>query len=408
MEHFYHLVATSRTIEIGDIELGDSPDSLDFTVSKPMRFDGVNLLFSSSGEPEFYANAFIMSRRIVEGVKDTEPTSYALLRFFRYLGKNNLNWNDENEELERYPIYLFRNYLDKQIAKGNMRRSVGASTLSVIRRFYVFCYRHGYVEKLPFEVRGHNKYGQMLTDITIKSPKQETELTPMNDLDIKHIRDNWHRAGISGEFRLLVATVINSGLRAIEVADIKPRHFKVPKGFKGKTYTDIKIGSSYGCYTKYSKDRTISMPVWLMEQVTQYCESERYKERKRLYFFNTGDEDAPVFITKEGNRFKEEGQRSNSIDTLWGRLRNAIKENSNPHFDHDFHDTRATYTTNKLDLLLNIPDLSTTQALKLLKDELGHKDLSVTMRYLTHWEGNPTKNQVPELMMALLDQEHII
>ncbi|MEL7287046.1 MAG: integrase, partial [Pseudomonadota bacterium] len=59
-------------------------------------------------------------------------------------------------------------------------------------------------------------------------------------------------------------------------------------------------------------------------------------------------------------------------------------------------------------LLLNIPDLSATQALKLLKDELGHKDLSVTMRYLTHWEGNPTKNQVPELMMALLEEEHII
>jgi hypothetical protein len=30
------------------------------------------------------------------------------------------------------------------------------------------------------------------------------------------------------------------------------------------------------------------------------------------------------------------------------------------------------------------------------------------MRYLTHWEGNPTKNQVPELMMALLEEEHII
>lgn len=51
MEHFYHLVATSRSIEIGDIELGDSSGSLNFTVSKPMRFDGVNLLFSSSGEP---------------------------------------------------------------------------------------------------------------------------------------------------------------------------------------------------------------------------------------------------------------------------------------------------------------------------------------------------------------------
>ncbi|KPA53686.1 integrase, partial [Photobacterium leiognathi subsp. mandapamensis] len=137
MEHFYHLVATSKEIEIGDIEVNASVEPYDYSVSKPMRYEGVNLLFSSEGEPEFYANAYILSRRIVEGVKETEPTSYALLRYFRFLAKNNLNWNDENQELERYPIYLFRSYLNKQIDKRNMRRSVGSSTLSVIRRFYV-------------------------------------------------------------------------------------------------------------------------------------------------------------------------------------------------------------------------------------------------------------------------------
>ncbi|MCG9638490.1 site-specific integrase [Vibrio sp. Isolate34] len=408
MDHYYHLTATSKEIEIGDVEEDISGGKPDFSIHKPMRFDGVKLLFTSEGEPEFYANAYILSRRIVEGIKNTEPTSYALLRFFRFLGKNNLNWNDENQELERYPIYLFRAYLNKQIDSGNMRRSVGSTTLSVIRRFYVFCLRHGYVENLPFEVTGYTKYGQMLTDITITSPKQETTLTPMNDMDIQHIRDNWHRAGVSGEFRLLVATAINSGLRAIEVADLKPRHVKVPKGFRGKTFTNIKIGNSHGCRTKFGTNRVISMPVWLMEQLSKYCESERYKERARLYFYNTGDEDAPIFITKEGNRFKEENEKSNSIDALWSKLRSAIKENSNPHFDHIFHDTRVTFLANKFELLVNMDDITTSQALKLLKDEAGHKDLSVTMHYLTHWEGNPTKNQVPELMMNLLDEDDIL
>ncbi|EAR55153.1 putative phage integrase family protein [Photobacterium sp. SKA34] len=408
MEHFYHLVATSKEIEIGDIEVDASVEPYGYSVSKPMRHEGVNLLFSSEGEPEFYANAYILSRRIVEGVKETEPTSYALLRYFRFLAKNSLNWNDENQELERYPIYLFRSYLNKQIDKGNMRRSVGSSTLSVIRRFYVFCMRHGYIDKLPFEVNGYTKYGQMLTDITITSPKQETELRPMNDLDIQHIRDNWHRAGVSGEFRLIVATSINSGLRAIEVCDLKPRHVKVPKGFKGKTYTEIKIGNSFGCKTKRGTDRTISMPVWLMTQLTKYCESERYKERARLYFAMTGDEDAPIFITRDGNRFHEDGKKSSTLDTLWSRLRAAIKENSNPHFDHIYHDTRVTFLANKFELLVNTDGITTTQALKLLKDEAGHRALSTTMHYLTHWEGNPTKNIAPELMMDLLAEDCIL
>ena len=89
-------------------------------------------------------------------------------------------------------------------------------------------------------------------------------------------------------------------------------------------------------------------------------------------------------------------------------MRSAIKENSNPHFDHIFHDTRVTFLANKFELLVNMDDITTSQALKLLKDEAGHKDLSVTMHYLTHWEGNPTKNQVPELMMNLLDEADIL
>lgn len=53
MEHFYHLVATSKEIEIGDIEVNTSVEPYDYSVSKPMRYEGVNLLFSSEGEPEF-------------------------------------------------------------------------------------------------------------------------------------------------------------------------------------------------------------------------------------------------------------------------------------------------------------------------------------------------------------------
>ena len=45
------------------------------------------------------------------------------------------------------------------------------------------------------------------------------------------------------------------------------------------------------------------------------------------------------------------------------------------------------------------------QALKMLKDEMGHKDLETTMLYLKHYEGNPEKNQIPEITMNLLEDE---
>ncbi|WP_227876344.1 hypothetical protein [Photobacterium frigidiphilum] len=155
-----------------------------YTVDKPMQFKGVKLLFSSEGKPEFYANAFTLNRRIVEQLKDTDTTSYRLLSYFRFLAANKLQWNDENQEYQRYPIFLFRGYLDKQITEGKMRRTVGASTMSTIRQFK----RHGYIDELPFEVVGYTKYGQMISDCSIQSPTQETQLEPLNGLDLQHVK----------------------------------------------------------------------------------------------------------------------------------------------------------------------------------------------------------------------------
>ena len=68
MEHFYHLVETSPVIDIGHVKVGD--DGCSFSVEKPMSIKGVLMLLTSEGRPVFEPNAFILNRRIVEGVKD--------------------------------------------------------------------------------------------------------------------------------------------------------------------------------------------------------------------------------------------------------------------------------------------------------------------------------------------------
>ena len=397
-EQYYHLVETEPQIQIGDICISD--DRTSYTVEKPMTFAGVMMLFTCDGKPVFEPNAYILSRRIIEGVKDIKPTCFHLLRYFRYLRANHLQWDDSNHQLQRYPIFLYRGYLNAQIENGNMSRTTASAALSVIRRFYLFCYRHGYVDELPFNVTGVTKYGQNLTDCSIQSQTRETHLQPLNDLDIQHVRDNWHCNGLSQEFRLMVSVAITVGLRAIEVTNIKPTHFAIPKGFTGKTLTGIWIGSDHDCKTKYNTNRQISMPIWLMDAVNQYHQSERYKKRAQLYFMNTGDMNPPAFINKHGEAFTTQ-----SLNALWSKLRNAIRENSNPHFKHRQHDCRATFGAYKLESLLKIDTLAIMQALKLLKDEMGHKDLDTTMRYLKHYEGNPEKNLIPEITMNLLDGE---
>lgn len=414
MEHFYHLIETTDSIDIGDVEIAEevvisssAENSMSyedthglFEIEKPMSFKGVLMLFTSEGRPVFEPNAYILSRRIVEGAKDVKPTCFHLLRYYRYLSANNLKWDDHEERLQRYPIFLYRAYLEGEIEKGNLSRSTAVSALSIARRFYLFCYRHGYISQLPFEVMGTTKYGQTLTDCSIRSATRETNLQPLNDLDLQHVRDNWRCNGLSKEFRLMISVALSVGLRAIEVTDVKPKHFVIPKGYTGKTLTGIWIGPDHDCKSKYDINRQVSMPVWLMKSLNEYHKSERYKKRQQLYFMNTGDMSPPAFINKDGAPFT-----TKSLNSLWAKLRSAIQENSNPHFKHKEHDCRATFGAYKLESLAQIEELSIMQALKMLKDEMGHKDLETTMLYLKHYEGNPEKNQIPEITMNLLEDE---
>ena len=267
MEHFYHLIKTSPAIDIGHVKVAE--DGSSFRVEKQMLFKGVLMLLTSEGKPVFEPNAFILNRRIVEGIKDIKPTCFHLLRYYRFLNANHLKWDDHEDQLQRYPIFLYRAYLDAEIERGKLRRNTAVAALSIARRFYMFCYRHGYISKLPFEITGVTKYGQTLTDCSIRSQTRDTNLQPLNDLDLQHVRDNWHCDGLSVEFRMMVSVMLCVGLRAIEVANIKPEHFAIPKGFEGKTLTGIWIGPDHQCKTKYDTNRQVSMPIWLMESINE-------------------------------------------------------------------------------------------------------------------------------------------
>lgn len=402
MKNYFHLVETKKEFDVGTIDI-NIEKMVSHSIKKPIKVEGVLMLFTSEGKPVFEPNAFIMHRRIVEGVKEVKPTCFHMLRYYRFLRANHLSWNDQNQPLQRFPIFLYRSFLNREIANGGMARTLAVTALSTVRRFYLFCYRHGYISKLPFEIVGATKYGQVITDCSIRSASRETTLKPLNDLDLHHIRDNWRHSGLSAEFRLMISVAICSGLRSVELIDLKPEHFNIPKGFKGKTLIGIWIGPEHHCQTKYSINRQISMPIWLMTKVNEYHQSERYRKRKQLYFMNTGALDAPAFINKNGCAFSTQ-----SLNTLWGKLRTAIQHNSNPHFKHKQHDCRATFGAYKLESLTQIESLTMMQSLTMLKNEMGHKDLSTTMLYLKNYEGNPEKNQVPEITMKLLENEQLL
>ncbi|HDL3606119.1 TPA: site-specific integrase [Citrobacter braakii] len=393
----HRLIETSKALNIGKSQtFVDEHGEIQRKVVNSKDYEGVKLLVDSDNRPEFHANAFLLSLRLSDGLKDIAPSSKAMLIYFRFLSVNNIRWDDVDSVLDRKPIFLFRNHLNKMIAEGSYRRTTASSYLAVVRKFYLFCYRHGYIEQLPFLIEGVNKYGKNYTDCTIKSPSNEKGLRPLIDRELSYVSEHW--SVVSIEFRLIILLALNSGLRAVEASDIKQRLFKIPKDFEGNTVTGIRIGPSNNCKTKFDIDREITMPVWLIKLFNRYHNSQRYKKRAAEYCELTGSYDVPAVLTKNSDVFS-----TKTITALWNKLSKQIQEESDPHFNHNFHENRATFGCRKLDALLSIEGITQSQALATLKAELGHKQIESTWRYLAYWEGHPEQNISAQVMMGLDD-----
>lgn len=391
----HRLIETSKALNIGKSQtFVDEHGEVQSKAVSSKEYEGVKLLIDSYNKPEFHVNAFLLSLRLSDGLKDISPSSKAMLVYFRFLSVNDIRWDDVDSVLDRKPIFLFRNHLNKMIAEGNYRRTTASSYLAVVRKFYLFCYRHGYIEQLPFLIEGVNKYGKNYTDCTIKSPSNEKGLRPLIDRELRYVSELW--GVVSIEFRLIILLSLNSGLRAVEASDIKQRLFKIPKGFEGNTVTGIRIGPSNNCKTKFDIDREITMPVWLIKLFNRYHNSQRYKQRAAEYCEITGSYDVPALLTKNSDVFS-----TKTITALWNKLSKQIQEESDPHFNHNFHENRATFGCRKLDALLSIEGVTQSQALATLKAELGHKQIESTWRYLSYWEGHPEQNISAQVMMGL-------
>ncbi|MFT6908683.1 MAG: integrase [Oleiphilaceae bacterium] len=389
----HSLIATNDTLKIGKLTVYvDNNGELIRQVKNQKAYPGIKLLVDENSQPVFHVNAFLLSRRIVDNLKDIEPLAKAMLLYFRFLATNNMEWDDLDAPLDRNPIFLFRNHLHQLISGGVYHKTTAASYLGVVRRFYMFCHRHRYIDRLPFQVEGINKYGKSYTDCSIQAPSGKRRLKPLNGRELGYVYETWNAVSI--EFRLLTLLAQYSGLRSIEAADIKKRLFVIPKSFKGNTVTEMRIGPSNNCKTKFDTDREISMPVWLIRLFNEYHESQRYKQRASEYCEITGDYDIPAVLTINSQPFS-----TKTMTALWNKLSKAIRAKFDPHFNHKFHDNRATFGCNKLDALLAVKGITKGQALATLKAEMGHTKLDTTMLYLEHWEGHPELNAATEVMM---------
>jgi integrase len=368
-------------------------------VGNPNAYNGVKLLFQGN-EPIFHANAYILYLRIVINRVDTSPTERALKAFFQVLYENDLKW-DECLHIEDCgnPIFAFRNVLQKNVNSGHYTDSTASIYLGCIRSFYMFLKKFFYVEQLPYTVVGTTPYGNNITDCTIKRLRAEVKLRPISDRHLNYIFD--HLSLIPFEARLAMLLSLFSGLRRYEAITLTKRHLAIPRGFEGETLSDISISPASGVHTKRGKKRQISIPLRIAQLFNQYHSSLRYKERLSLWLELENAEseyEHPAILNQNGEIYNPK-----TINRYWSTIANKIAGEDDPRFQHVWHHLRVTFGCRKISSLIDY-GFSYSQALGLLKEEMGHSSIATTQLYLTHWTGNHESIELIEVMGDMVEK----
>ncbi|HHG3246502.1 TPA: tyrosine-type recombinase/integrase [Vibrio parahaemolyticus] len=359
---------------------------------------GVRLIFDETGSI-FIANAFILYRRIVLKMVDTGSTEKGILAFFKVIKENHLSWDKHlTPDDPDNPIFVFRNVLESNVQSGHYTDKTASNYLGVARSFYKFLLRHNYIEQLPYTVLGVSRYNKELTDCKISITKTTTNLRPISDEHLDLVFK--YLSLVPLEARLAMLLSLFSGLRRFESITLTKRHVFVPEHFEDETLTNISISPKTGVHTKRSKQREIAIPVRVCEIFKQYHNSLRYKERLHLWLEIEDVEselDHPALLNRNGEIYKPD-----TINRYWSVVANEVMA-SDPRFNHIWHHLRVTFGYRKMSTLLD-NGFSYSQALALLKQEMGHEHIATTQLYLTHWENKSASQQTIDVMGDLVEK----
>lgn len=360
-------------------------------------------------------NLWFVHLAAVRRLSNLSSYSRALLRYWRFLEKEGLSWDDFPPVKSQKPTYRFRNEeLLANVKAGQLAYSTANLYINHVVQFYIWAIK----EKLlpltathkPFEIEfvsanSSNPISHMLpsfsvqtSDLRIRVPKdactgKKRPLSPLSKSSLRTLAQELSETSI--EMRLIVLLSIQCGLRKIEatsftVTGLNECYLKSEDAL----YYEVLIGPHNGIPTKNGKQRIIQIPIALMGLLNDYLVSNRRIERLRKFHVNkvnaTEDQAGrnqntskatygfePIFLTQTGLPYN-----SSSVGTRFGELRKNIRAQGN-NFNYKFHDLRSSYATYRLKSLLDA-GVSSVDSLSLIMQWMGHSNESTTWEYLTY------------------------
>lgn len=355
-----------------------------------------------------------------------ESVANNLIDFLRFLEHSGLDVLHLPNNVHERVTYRYRSSLLQRIRQSLTQPSTANGKIRSVKKFYEFCIANELFDKasmrnLPYteiERRFYipSDYGSTFqikvssSDLAIRAPKRYISANEILDGGVLHplnsneqdIVKQYLRDTASREFQLMCYLSLFSGARIQTVCTIRVFNIKELKKKNPDKFDDsysLKVGKGTFIDTKNGTQQILKIPSWLVDELTAYSNSQVWKNRAKLSYYGVSDNNY-LFLTSRGAAYYTSlreiedrlisksirGFRNSRGLSVRTHIKQMIKKINKDEIlvnPFSFHDFRATFGLNTLNTMIRC-GFSDDQALMYLKERMGHRNISTTMKYLEY------------------------
>jgi integrase len=366
--------------------------------------DRLPQIFWRSREGWAEANYWALTKVSDDGV-DLETVKSLMKHLHAYsefLEDSKLDWRHFPIRMEDRVLVRFRGHLIKQIESGSLKSSTASARIRAVIQFYKHANDQNFITPeypmwrdktvvIPFfDVTGFRRtLARASTSLAIANrtrlgTKLEDGLQPLSEQHMSELLGfTLHEA--SEELHLLLTTGFFVGARLETITTIRIENLEaaLPDPFI-KGFHQLNAGPGTGIQTKFDVQGQLLLPDFLLAELLRYAYSTpRLKREARA----APRDRSLIFLTSRGSRYS-----SNSVSRLMTELRrDASRAGLKFMSRFKFHETRATYGTWLMKIMLGITSVPT--AIEFVKNAMFHKHESTTLGYVKFIESSQGKQQ---------------
>lgn len=346
--------------------------------------------------------ALYNSNSLGQDIKTVRSNMSHIYAYAKWLESESIAWWHFPERESERCLTRYRGVLINARNRGEIAPSTTSQRMATVIRFYRWMHDRSFIsperamwEERIFKIKITTSFGLdhtmrvASTDLAIPNRKVsgalqlEDGVMPVSSAAMKEII-NLADKYASEELTLMLRVGFFTGLRLGSITDLKMSSLgnATTTPNVGWKYLSVGPGARPPVATKFSVTGSVPIPEELLNNLLDYCMSNRRLKRQALASSENQD---LIFLSRYGNSYNSDDNRAVNVGML--RLRSkGRKEGLKVMEGFNFHRTRATFATELIKVALRFMPVS--DSIQFVKEACLHKDESTTMKYIKFIENN--------------------